>query len=83
MQTLKTSSGMEVSVVDISSTGCGVTDKDTWELRSAERLSDQEVEELIEKRKPSAGYGSSSWGRMPVDDAGNYVVRVSSWASCD
>lgn len=62
--------------------GAGVTDPTIWEIHSEERLSDQEIIDIIEREYPSAGYGASHWTRFPTQNH-HQMVKISSFSSCD
>lgn len=69
---------VEVMVQFKYQTGYSVKDKVGWNIVSDVRLTDQQIESVIEKEFPSPGYGVSSYGRIS-----DFVVAVSSNASCE
>ena len=75
---MKTKQGHEVEILQRYQTGFSSKHKVVWEIASHERLSDQEIGEVIESEFPSAGYGPSSYSRIS-----DCLVSVSSWASAD
>ncbi len=79
-----TTTGKMYRTVPMKQTGHSVVDKAMWEIQSPHHLSSTEVEEIIEKVYPHAGYGSSGWRRLTkAKDEEDFRILVSSNASCD
>lgn len=53
-----------------------------WKIESDIELLHEEIEEIIESFYPHAGYGSSSFYRLP-HDAKIFTIKVVSNGSCD
>lgn len=77
-KTIKLNSGNEVFLDDIYSTGSKIQ----WRIRSHHKLRDDEIETIIEKIYPSAGYGASTRTEQILEDW-FHVTYVTSWNSCD
>lgn len=79
----RTKSGKLYETVTTGQTGNRVTDKVIWEIKSAERLEQEEVEEIIEQNYPHAGYGPSGFRRFNRENGEVHRIEVWSYASCD
>jgi hypothetical protein len=75
-------SGTNVWVDILAKTGSSVADKIYWAIKAPRELTDDEVDEVIEKYFPSMGYGISEYVKnQKKEDI--FVTGVTSNASCD
>ena len=71
----------QVKIVHISQTGFSRTDTVTWEIRSPDKLTDDEIDAVIRRERNPEGYGHSLVERVNAPEDSSWRVRVTSWAS--
>lgn len=78
-----TKSGIYYVTHSISQSGFGPTGRITWGINSEKKLSQEEVEAIIELDFPFAGYGASKFRRLAKQEGQPFQIEVESHASCD